>query len=123
MLGPQKPDGDVVFRVGGRFISGLEKFELQAPAGSAADIGSRASKNTRFRSAPPGGRRQQRAALDPTATSAARVRGVRYLIRQRTLGPGHAGAKIGAVLTRKRHRPSDYSATLSVRSYVTRRIA
>jgi hypothetical protein len=24
---------------------------------------------------------------DPTATSAARVRGVRYLIRQRTLGP------------------------------------
>jgi hypothetical protein len=25
MLGPQKPDGDVVFRVGGRFISGLEK--------------------------------------------------------------------------------------------------
>jgi hypothetical protein len=39
MLGPQKPDGDVRFQVGGRFISALERFELQAPAGSAADIG------------------------------------------------------------------------------------
>ena len=39
MLGPQKPDGDVTFQVGGRFISGLERFELQAPAGSAADSG------------------------------------------------------------------------------------
>jgi hypothetical protein len=33
-----RPDGDITFSIGGKFFAGWERFELQAPAGSAADI-------------------------------------------------------------------------------------